>query len=331
MEFIIADKQQQDLAPLEEHAYLDLDIGKTNDFLLKINLQVYDKETYMPGNMIYCMGTEYGGIMDDPEVSTSGNTISFTGDTFRGMLFKKYILPPEGQAYKTISGELNSCIKELIGNQFGTDLFIFDDADTGVSVTDYQFDRYCSLYSGIDKLLTSVDHRLKIECVQAGDHFSVRLSAVPVIDHSDLIETSQDSNVNFTITKYTNKYNYMLCLGKGELTERTVIYLHLADDGSVEQVNEIPAGAEVKVYLYDYPNVESEKDLIEAGKDKFKDINSTDTQKMTIPDGMNLEIGDIVGGRDYVTGMTISQEVTQKILKLQNKTLKISYTVGDGE
>lgn len=330
MDFIIADNNRSDLGFIPNHAYLDLDIGDKNDFQLKIKLSEYNSSIHKAGNYLYCLGTEYGGRIDDPEVSTSDKTISFTGQTFRGILNNRCIFPPEGSAYKYVSGELNNCIEEVVAKRFGN-IFTFDSTDTGVNLTQYKFDRYTLVLDGLTKMLSSVGYRLKIECVEVDGKFKAKLSAVPIVDHSEMFETSQDSGVNFTIKQTTNKYNYMVCLGKGELVNRQVKRLHLKDDGTVEEVASVPTGKDVRIYVYDYSNAESEEELVSSGKEKFSEINSTDTQTMTIKDDLEFDIGDIVGGRDYVTGMVIAQPITQKIVKLQNNTLKISYKVGDGD
>lgn len=330
MDFIICDKDRKDIGYISDSAYLDIDIGDTYDFVYKERLDDYSPERCKTGNILYCIGTEYGGILEDPESDTETGYISFQGDTFRGMLGKKIIFPPQGKAYREISGELNACLRNIIGNQFGT-IFVVSEKNTGVTVSNYRFDRYCSLLEGISKMLESKGHRLQIECVQNEDEISVELSAVPVNDYSEELETSQDSGINFTIKHYTNRYNYMVCLGQGELEKRTVFILHLKDDGTIEIVDSIPDGIDIRVYKYDYSSVESNDELIKAGKEQFSEINSMDTQKMSVRDGMELEIGDIVGGRDYVTGMTVKQPVTQKILKYQDGALTVSYKIGDGD
>lgn len=329
MEFIITNTDYEDLGLIHEKSYLDIDIGGTNDFVLKERLEHYDPELYSPGFVLYSLGTEYGGILNDPEISTSNGTISFTGDTFRGMLAKKIIEPPEKLAYYTISGDLNECIDELVKVHYDT-LFKATGELAGVTIASWQIDRYCTLLDGIEKMLASVGYRLNIKAEYVNHELAVVLSAEPIIDHSDEVETSQDSDVNFVIKQYTNRYNYMICLGSGELEAREVAYLHLLDDGTAEEITEIPAGIGVNIYVYDYTNAESREILISDGIKKFTEINSTDTQKMTIKDDLQLELGDIVGGRDYITGMVIKQAITQKIVKLQNRKLTISYKVGDG-
>lgn len=324
MEFIIADSDKRDLCFLSDKDSLDIEIGGDNDFQFSTALSEYNAEIHKEKNMIYCLGTEYGGIFDNPEISTKDNKITLTGDTFRGMLKSRYIEPESGEDYFTITGELNICISQLIGNAFSDTLFRVSSVDTGVNVT-FTFDRYCSLLDGIKKMLASRGHRLSIKAVLIDNEFFIELSAVPVADYSNDIEFSQDSNINFKIKRVTNRYNYMIALGKGELKERQVLYFYCDEAGQVLAVDCIPKGNDVKVYLYD--NTSSE-DLETDSIKKFAEINSSDEYSMTIRDDVELELDDIVGGRDYVTGIAIAQPVTKKIIKYSNKKQSISYEIG---
>lgn len=324
MDFIIADANKKDLCFLDDSANLDFDVGSSDDFQFSIVLNDYNPEAHIDGNILYNLGTEYGGVFDDPEISTRDNKITLTGDTFRGMLKKKYIEPLKGADYYTISGELNTCIKTLMNNAFSNMLFKVSDENTGVKVS-FTFDRYCNLLDGINKMLASKSYRLSIKAVRIEDDFFVELSATPIVDYSDDIEFSQDSNIQFKIKRVTNKYNYMIALGKGELKDRQVLYFYCDKVGNVSSVASIPKGDKVKVYLYDNSSTE---DLKGDAIKKFAEINSVDEYSMTIKDDMELELGDIVGGRDYTTGMTIAQPVTRKIIKYSNKKQSISYEIG---
>lgn len=324
MEFIIADTNKKDLCFLNDSASLDFDVGAADDFQFSTVLNDYDPKIHIEGNILYNLGTEYGGVFDDPEISTRDNKITLTGDTFRGMLKKKYIEPSKGEDYYTISGELNTCIKTLIENAFSDVLFKVSDENTGINV-DYTFNRYCSLLDGINKMLASKSYRLSIKAIRLENDFFVELSAVPIVDYSNDIEFSQDSDIQFKIKRVTNKYNYMIALGKGELKDRQVLYFYCDKAGNVTSVASIPKGDDVKVYLYDNSSTEDlESDAIK----KFAEINSADEYSMTIKDDVELEIGDIVGGRDYITGITIAQPVTRKILKYSNQKQSISYEIG---
>ncbi len=217
-----------------------------------------------------------------------------------------------------------TCIKTLMNNAFSNVLFKVSDENTGVKVS-FTFDRYCNLLDGINKMLASKSYRLSIKAVRVEDDFFVELSATPIVDYSDDIEFSQDSDIQFKIKRVTNKYNYMIALGKGELKDRQVLYFYCDKVGNVSSVASIPKGDKVKVYLYDNSSTE---DLKGDAIKKFAEINSVDEYSMTIKEDMELELGDIVGGRDYTTGMTIAQPVTRKIIKYSNKKQSISYEIG---
>lgn len=325
MDFIIADPDKKDLCFLDDSASLDFDVGSSDDFQFSIVLNDYDPSAHVEGNILYCLGTEYGGIFEDPEVSTKDNKKTLTGDTFRGMLKKKYIEPASGEDYFTISGELNACIKQLVDSAFSDDLFKVSEDNTGVYLSTFTFDRYCTLLDGINKMLASKSFRLSIKAVRINDDFFVELSATPVADYSNDIEFSQDNDIQFKIKKVTNKYNYMIALGKGELKDRQVLYFYCDNSGNVSSIDSIPKGDKVKVYLYDNSSTEG---LTDDAIKKFSEINSSDEYSMTIKEDIELELGDIVGGRDYITGMTVAQPVTRKIIKYSNNKQTISYEIG---
>ncbi len=81
--------------------------------------------------------------------------------TWRGRMAMKVIEPPVGSDYRVVSGELNAILKNLIEPEFGG-LYVVSGADTGITVSNYQFDRYCTLLEGITKMLKSVGYRLSI-------------------------------------------------------------------------------------------------------------------------------------------------------------------------
>lgn len=326
MQFVIADENKDDIAFVDRTAALDFDVGSTDDFTLSVSLSLFDSEKYKSGNYIYCIGTEYGGILADPEISTRDKTVTFTGDTFRGMLKKKVIEPSPNQPYRIVSGELNTILNTLINEHFDG-IFKVSSISTGISVSNYQFYRYCTLYDGIVAMLASVGYKLKIESKYNDNDLVIELSATSIVDYSDDVEFSQDSNIRFKIKQYTNKYNYLLAIGKGELTEREVIYLHW-NNGEPVAVSSIPKGDGVKVYLYDNSGAE---ELLTESISKFKEINTSDTYSMTIRDDVEIDIGDIVGGRDYITGIVIAQPVTKKIIKIANNQQSISYEIGGNE
>lgn len=329
MEFFIADENGRDLCVLTDDAEIDVEIGKNskNDFQLTIPYSMYDAEIYKQGNVLYTHGREYGGVLGDMKVSTEYKTIKFVGDTWRGLLAYDIVEPPAGQAYRTVSGELNAVIRELVGTRFNA-MFEVSSEDTHKVVTDFKLDRYATVLDSIIKVLDSVKYRLKITPNGYGETLRIVLSAEPIQDYSASIEVSQDSNVDFEISKNYRRYEYMIAAGSGELEKRAIVKLHLKEDGTVEEVDTIPD--KVRTIFYDYPNIEDNAKLAEEGEKRFASVNSTDTQSVTVSDeAADYDMGDIVGGRDYMTGIFVAEPITAKVVKIKDGAMSINYTVGE--
>ena len=284
-------------------------------------------ERYAYGNIFYIKNTEFGGIIGRKKINTAEGTISLYGRTWRGKLDKKVIRPPAGQDYRKVSGELNVVLDTLVTEQFN-DYFVVSQNDTGVSVTNYQFDRYCTLLAGIMKMLKSVGYKLHIEYIQQerGQPGYVELSAVPVVDYSERLELSQDSRLNFVFDETKNGVNHLICLGKGELQDRKVIDLYVGQDGSIGTTQYYTGIQEV---AETYEDTSSENDELEKkGREKLQELMNSTSFSMDVETlGMDVEIGDIIGGRDYVTGMYAAKPIAKKIYKVSGGKVSLEYEI----
>lgn len=323
MELILASPSGQDLAPILNPS-LDMEVGGENDFELVLPVSKWN-EKYAAGNVIYVPNTEFGGIIGSIETDTASDSIILSGMTFRGRLDKKIIEPPAGEAYKVVSGGLNSILKSLVEDKF-SGLFFVPESDTGVTVTNYQFDRYCTLLSGLTKMLKSVGYRLQLKWIQRerGEASYLEVSAVPIIDYSDQIEFSQDSRLDFTFKRKVDGVNHLICLGKGELTEREVIHLYLQEDGAIGDA-QFYFGLDEITQTYENTNAEGEE-LRNYGIEAFEKLVNRDTFDMELSSlKKEIDIGDIVGGRDYITEMSMSAPIARKILKMSGDTYSIDH------
>ena len=324
-QLILADQNLKDIAPVM-NAEIDIAIGEENDYEIKIPRDEWRSE-YTFGNVFYVKDTEYGGIIGEVDTSTAEDTISLLGRTWRGMLDKKIIRPPAGQDYRKVSGELNTVLGDLITEQFG-DYFVVSQDDTGVSLTNYQFDRYCTLLTGVTKMLQSVGCRLRITYKQQerGQPGYVELSAVPVVDYSKQIELSQDSQLNFTFKNCRNGVNHLICLGKGELQERQVIDLYVQKDGSIGSE---PYYTGVQEIAATYEDTSSETDeLEEKGREKLLELMNNTSFSMDVESlNMDVEIGDIIGGRDYLTGLYAKKPIVKKIYRVEDGESSLEYGI----
>lgn len=69
------------------------------------------------------------------------------------------------------------------------------------------------------------------------------------------------------------------------------------------------------------------RSLVAAGLKYFYDLEKEESQRITIDD-FELEIGDTVGGYDEKTDTDVSQEVTNKIVKINNGVITTEYEIG---
>ena len=325
-QLILADQNLRDIKPVMD-ADIDIAIGSDeNDYEVKIRQDRWDKR-YVYGNIFYIKNTEFGGIIGRKKTNTAEDTISLYGRTWRGMLDKKIIRPPSGQDYRKVSGELNMVLNTIVTEKFG-DNFVVSQNDTGVSVTNYQFDRYCTLSAGIVKMLKSVGYKLHIEYIQQerGQPGYVELSAVQIVDYSERIELSQDSRLNFVFDETKNGVNHLICLGKGELQERQVVDLYVGKSGSIGKTQYYTGIQEV---AETYEDTSSESDeLEEKGREKLQELMDSTSFSMDVESlGIEVEIGDIIGGRDYVTGMYAAKPIAKKIYKVSGGTASLEYEI----
>ena len=318
---IVSDTNGKELRALTFSQY-DFEVGKTvNNFEIQIKRGEYK---YIPDRArIYIPGTEYGGLFRELNTDTQNDIICPGGLTWRGMMQMKIIIPPSGQDYATDSGELNEIIKNRVETAL-PGLFIGSTESTGVTVS-WQYDRYCTLEAGLTKMLKSKGYRLNIEYSQVDR--AVLVSAVPIIDYSKTVEFSSDMQLNYIMNMQGDGVNHLICLGQGELKNRTVYHLYVDQDGNIG-TTQYYTGINEIVDIYDYAGAELE-DLIQSGTERLKEQTNINRFEIKINSDMEIAIGDIVGGRDYLSGMTMRSPITGKIVKWQNGFQTIEYKLED--
>ena len=320
MDFIIADPERMEVAYLPDNAGIDVDLSRDADSKSGCN----DMELTVPADMeymdfgcyVFWPGTEYGGRILDQKRSTASLSTVWYLDTWRRMLGQVIIEPPVGNAYLEVDGDANTILSGLLTGRF-EGLFKVPEELSGIMISG-QFDRYVTLLDGMNKLLAVSNGRLKIQAVQggAGEAFHVLLEAVPVKDYSREIEYSLDNKVNLTLRDYRRGINHLICLGPGELTDRVVRNLFIQADGSIG-TEQYYTGLDERTAVFDYPNAEDEQELLESGKERLLELADYKKLEMSVRD-LDLDIGDIVAGRDQVTGMYLAKPIINKVLKIKN-------------
>lgn len=303
------------------HNYeIDFDIttdreNTTNDFELKMalpdsvdDLLWVENET---SSLIFIEGTEYGGEIMGSVIDIVDNTVTYTGRTWRGTFSEYIIEPPAGQDYLVVTGNLADIISDL-------PLYpLMQVAPTTYSLsTQYQFDRYITVFEGLEGLVSSYTDtslRLTISFEQTEGQYTGTATATlePVRDLSDWIEVSQDysDHVQLKITKDGTTPRRLICLGQGELRDRQVVNLYADEDWNVSTT---PISGAYPVEVYDY----SSSDALEAdGRKKFAEYIANHEQIDVNISDLDVLLGDIIAAKDNLTGETVQAEITNIVYK----------------
>lgn len=325
LKFTVSKQNGMEIGYIKESGSIDMDLGDTNDFELQMDLDAWSPEKYDYGYRMYIPGTEYGGLLEDCHTETSGNTITWIGDTWRGLLSKKLIYPPDGQSHLVVSGDANKIIQDIIGSRFGS-LFCASVKESGIRIKNYQFDRFCTVLSGLEKMLATANAHLDIQYIRGSPGMpggAVMLDAVQVTDWSGELECSQDGRLNFSTRDYRRGINHLVCAGSGEGEERLVIHLYVQKDGSIGE-QQYYTGLEEREALYSYTSADDVEQLKKDGQERLRGLMNYKQMDVSIED-VDVEIGDIVGGRDRVTGLTLQKPVVNKILRIVDETVSVEY------
>lgn len=319
MDMIYTNAQHEEQGVLLEYE-MDLAIGADeNDFELTLAAESHCCEG---GSLVYMEGTEYGGIVDALRSKTDTAEVIYTGRTWHGMLNGKVIEPDAGEDYYVVSGDANVILSTLIDRLGLSGLFSVSGAASGIAVANYHFHRYCGGYDGIRAMLSSHGAKLKIEWKDRAVH----LSAVPITDNSSCELMPEDAVLD--VSKTFRTVNHLICLGQGELSERTVIHLYADTAGNIGS-EQVITGLDEITDVYENTTAASSEELEELGRAKFKELlkavnidASLDTENDT------YDIGDIVGAVDDVTGASFAAEVTKKVVTVKNGVINTDLTTG---
>lgn len=320
-EIIVADLSGVELRSLL-FSYYDFEVGDfENSF--EVTSQ-RDEWKNLPTNArLYIPGTEYGGLYKITDVDSKHNQVTAGGFTWRGMLQRSFICPPSGQDYATDSGELNAIVGARVAAAY-PNIFAGSSESTGIT-TSYQYNRYCSLYDGLKEMLRKKGYKMRLRYNQ--ELCKVIVDAVPIVDYSSQIEYSSDMNADYKMVLDYTGVNHLICLGSGELRNRTVIHLYVSKQGVISRT-QTQFGEDEITDVYDYPGA-SETDLIQSGTDQLKRQANKNKFSISLESAKEVSVGDIVGSRDYVTGLTMTAPITTKINKWEEGFVKTEYKLSE--
>lgn len=328
MDFIIAGKDRIEKSFLSGFERLDVDVGKENDFELQIPRSVSKKLAIEPGGFLFCPDTEYGGLITRVVAETSGDTTQWSGITWRGLLELDIITPPSGQDYRKASGEANAILRTVLyENDAVGSLFTVPDTDSSIVFNNYQFGRYTDKLRGFSKMLLGENYRLQIRARQGGPNevFSVSCEAVPVVDWSSEYEYSDDYQVSISVSQDDGGINHLICLGKGELAARQRVDLYMQADGTVG-ASKYYSGFDERVAVFECSSGEGVAELAESGKERLLELANSKSLALSVCD-IDVDVGDIVGGRDREFGIELAKPVISKIVRIGNNQEEIELNV----
>lgn len=314
MDLIYANSRGEDIGVIHDYD-LDLAFGTDeNDFELSVSR---DDHCCKAGYYIYIEGTEYGGVIDAITSDTAAEDVIYSGRTWHGILNSKILCPDAGESYLTVSGDANTILGTLLSRMGLAALFSASSAPSGINVSGYQFARYVSGYDGIRQMLKSVSAKLRV----AYSGGSAVLSAAPIVDYTqDGLDSDQ---LALKVKKTANKVNHLICLGSGELANRTVVHLYADASGNISQTQTFTGTAEYTA-VYDYSNADDTAELIKGGTERLKELLQQDDLTVDVNEVDDpYDVGDIVGASDDVTGVTIAVPITKKIIRVQNGIVSV--------
>lgn len=334
MEFTAVGTNKKELGRISNIKSADIEIGDTNTFELTFLSEEWLNADELNGiDYFYCAGEEVGGMIRKLKVMTEKGQVKASGLTWRGNLGVKVIQPPTGEAYRIVSGEANAILRELIDDEF--DGLIKGSTEVSdFTITSYPFARYCTLLEGLEAMLAKVGAKLRIRYQESKmvdgtlQRGYAEVSAVAVNDYSNKIEFSKDGRIHLTAKDNRMGVNHLICLGQGELTDRLVVHLYVGQDGSIMDT-QYYTGIEEVCETYEYTSEEDADELASQGTKRLNENKNSRSIELTADD-IDVELGDIVGGEEEITGISMKTSIIRVIYKINSDgILSKQYKVGE--
>ena len=316
-EFILLDKNLHEIGPTTLNA--DFEVGtssdSTNDF--KIETNIIDKTNFYA---LYIPGTELGGILNYDKSTNVTDLHALSGLTWRGILTRHIVEPPQNEDYKVVNGDLTTILASLVADL--SPIYYVDTTQlTGKTVTNYKINRYVNYLDAIDRLLSDNGYRLSLEVTKAaaGEPIRIKLSAIEQTVLNGVY--NEDLYIPMLYEKDAAGYNHIIAAGRGELKDREIVNLYIDQDGNVSNTKYY-TGINENTYFYDYSSVESLEELEKEAASKLNELKNKNMLSLSTTDTkdkrlLELEIGDVIKCV-FPGGEVIDAPVTKKIYTVTN-------------
>ncbi len=329
MELIYADSSFNEMCEVTCFVKFDAQIGlKTenadNDFELVMDENVWVNSPVRCGGYLYLSDTVWGGRIEKIVHSVSEEKVRIYGTCFRGLLEHYAVVPNNGDTHVVVEEkEANRMLADFLSD--GPSYIKVDTADSGILCSGAI--RYKSLLSAAETLLSKQGARLHVSF----ENGSIMLRAERITDHTNEIEFSQEYDSSLVSTEQDEIYNHIIALGQGKLEERDIVELWRLPDGTVtnnSSAQDILQKDAISTYIYDYSGVESRDALEEAARRKLSSMGKVRKLEISIDNSeVCLELSDIAGVRDLLTGMTATLTVTAIRLVIEENSVKTIHTL----
>ena len=115
----------------------------------------------------------------------------------------------------------------------------------------------------------------------------------------------------------------------GELAEREVVHLYCTASGGITEEAPHFTGLDEITDVYEHTGAQSLEELKQGGIERLKELRNAQTFSASVDD-YDVQIGDIVGGVERVTGIRVAEPVTNIIFKISSTgSTSIEYKVGE--
>lgn len=268
------------------------------------------------GCLVYCEGSEYGGIVRACETRTDDGTSRFTGSTWHGVLDEHIVCPPAGQTHLMLDCDAHDAIRSIIDAIGMADTFAVAGAASGIHVRSEI--RYRPAYAAMVAMLAKAGAKLTIRWE--------RERAVLSAEAATTWATMNSSNADFTIRNTFRPVNHLVCLGKGEMLERDVVHVYADEHGAVSKKQSLFGLDEVTgTYV---ATTEGADELYEKGAENLAELQERDeveTESELVDD---YAIGDLVTVANLEAGQTASAMVASKTVTIADGVASFSCDVG---
>lgn len=324
MELIVADGAGKTLFPLADFE-LDMDSGWGDGVDNTFDLIVRDASAPLPEAAwrVYADGTEMGGRVERFELKTgrSSSELHWTGSTWSGVLAKRLLWPDAGQDYLTLAGDANAVLRQAVARLGLGSFFSVPEGDAGVAVS-YRCSRDTpDAWTNLRLALRSAGLRLDAKWVDG----VCRLQAAKVTDwrgrvDSDLVDFDLSSDLLVT--------NHLKAAGKGDLASRQVVDVYADSKGNVGTSKAMAGVFELEEY-YDANNSEGD-DLRDQAVSRLKDMQAEGGVKVTVGEGVEFGLGDVVEARHYSPNVTVSVEISSRVTTATGAGVAVTYGATPG-